>query len=114
MPVGDDRVRSSPPPPVSQPDFPPTPSPHLPTSALFKSRADDPRAPKDLDGERLLSRLLQHGHVTLASVQPILDAVKAAGSRKVCSAVSQGRGRDRSPHPSSRSTVPCSMGLPGE
>ena len=38
-------------------------------AAMFKSRADDPRAPKDLDGERLLSRLLQHGHVTIASVQ---------------------------------------------
>ncbi|GAX84107.1 hypothetical protein CEUSTIGMA_g11530.t1 [Chlamydomonas eustigma] len=50
--------------------------------ASFKLRADDPRAPKDLDGERLLSRLVQHGHITIASVQPILEALKAAGMRK--------------------------------
>ncbi len=55
---------------------------HPPPVASYKNRADDPRAPKDLDGERLLSRLVQHGHITMASVEPILVALKAAGQRK--------------------------------
>ena len=37
---------------------------------------------KNLDVDRLLARLLQHGHITIASVQPILGALKTAEAHK--------------------------------